>query len=419
MTGRFRWRQRYAVLGILLAIHMISYMDRKAIFLVLPMIASEFHIGPLGIGLVSSVFSASYVLAQIPGGLLVDKLGVRRVASLALLWWSIFIGLTGMIGSYAQLLVVRFCFGLGEGVYPSCEIKTITNWFPKDSRATAAAAVFAFGNVGKGLAPAVVLTAAYYWGWRSAFVVLFIPGAIMAFVFWRFVAETPAKSSRVTAVELAETLDASAEAQHENDDATAPKPSMMDALRQPNVLAWFSLFFAFSLMAWSFPVWLPTYLLQARGFSVFEMGLAATVSSIAGAAGSISCGWLSDKRFNNRRHVLIIASQVLTIASVLLMIYAGSTIVVIAGATLTGFFIAFFYPAFWAMPMVALSKKTMGLSSGVINMGGQLGGLLGPTMVGLTLQSTANDYVMAFWVQILAVMISCAITIMTFSGRAK
>lgn len=415
MNGRIRWRERYNVLGILLAIHLISYMDRKAIFLVLPLIAREFHMSPLAMGLVSSIFSAGYALAQIPGGMLADRFGIRRVASLALLWWSVFIGLTGAVGTYVQLLVTRFCFGLGEGVYPACEFKAIANWFPKGSRATATAAVFAFGDIGRSLAPAVVLSIAAYWGWRSAFLALFIPGVIMAVVFWMFVAEAPARSKRVSAEELAETDEADSEVQQDAGAASVRKLGVIEALRQQHVLAWFFIIFAFSIVSWAFPVWLPTYLLQGRGFSIFEMGLASTLSSIAAAAGSMSCGWLSDRHFSDRRHVLIIASQLLSAASVLLMIYAGETGFVILGATLAGFFIAFFSPAFWAMPMVALSKRSLGVSSGIINMGGQIGGLLGPIITGLALQLTGTDFVVGFWVQVVAALISCAITVATFS----
>jgi len=66
------------------------------------------------------------------------------------------------------------------------------------------------------------------------------------------------------------------------------------------------------------------------------------------------------------------------------------------------------------MPMVALSRKTMGLSTGIINMGGQVGGLLGPIVTGLALQLTGNDFLVGFWVQVVAVLISCAITVATF-----
>lgn len=414
MSRRFTWRERHSVLAVLLSIHMVSYMDRKAIFLVLPMIAVEFHMGPLAIGLVSSIFSASYAVAQIPGGLLVDRFGIRRVASLALLWWSLFIGLTGAAGTYIHLLITRLCFGIGEGVYPACEFKTIANWFPKGSRATATAAVFAAGDVGRSLAPAFVLTIAAYWGWRSAFFALFIPGAILAFVFFRFVSDSPANSRRVSPEELAETNDTDADAADAAADPTAPRLSVIGALRQPHVIAWFVIIFAFSITSWAFPVWLPTYLVQGRGYSVFDMGLASTLSAVGATAGSMSCGWLSDRYFADRRHVLIVFSQVMSAASILLMIYATSAQMVMVGATLAGFFIAFFSPAFWAMPMVALSRKTMGLSTGIINMGGQVGGLLGPIVTGLALQLTGNDFLVGFWVQVVAVLISCVITVATF-----
>lgn len=421
MIGRFQWRERYGVLGVLLIIYMVSYVDRKAIFLVLPMIADEFHVGPLALGFVSSVFSAAFALGQVPGGMLADRFGIRRVASGALFWWSAFIGLTGLVGNFTQLLITRFFFGLGEGLYPACLFKTIANWFPRDGRATATSLVFAAGDLGKAIAPAFVLTMAAVWGWRSAFLVLFIPGAIMAFMFFKYVADSPSKSPRVSPEELAEIENEDDEiaAVEEEQVESREKASAWHALRQPFVLSWFIILFFFSIVTWSFPVWLPTYLLQDREFSLFEMGLASTLSAGTGAVGSVICGWLTDKYFSNARHFLLIASQILSAFSVLLMIFATTTTWVIAGATLAGFFMSFFYPAFWSMPMVYLSKETLGLSSGTINLGGQIGGLLGPVLVGLALQLTNSDYVVGFLVQVAALLLSLLVTVIAFSEVTK
>lgn len=418
--GRFHWRERYGVLGILLTVYMVSYMDRKAIYLVLPMIAEEFGVGPLALGFVSSVFSAAFALGQVPGGMLADRFGIRRVASGALFWWSAFIGLTGFVGNFTQLLITRFFFGLGEGLYPACLFKTIANWFPRNGRAMAASLVFAAGDLGKALAPAFVLTVAAIWGWRSAFLALFVPGAIMALAFFWYVADSPAKSHRVSPEELAEIEDEQVRPEEGGASATdGRKIKAWTALRQPFVLSWFLILFFFSIVTWAFPVWLPTYLVQDREFSLFEMGLASTLSAGTGAGGSVICGWLTDKYFSNSRHVLLIASQILSVLSVLLMIYATSAFWIIAGATLSGFFMSFFYPAFWSMPMVYLSKETLGLSSGVINLGGQIGGLLGPVLVGLALQVTGSDYVIGFLVQVAALLLSLVVTVIAFSGARR
>lgn len=412
-----RWKHRYTVLLVLILVETMAYMDRKAVFLLLPFMADEFHMSPLAMGLVSSIFSTAYVIAQIPGGLLNDKFGIHRVGSVAILSWSVFLGLTGAATNYVYLLLARFGFGLGHGVYfPASLYKTLAIWFPKKQRATATASVFAFANVGKALAAAVVLSIAATWNWRIAFFVLALPCVLLAVLFWKLVPNNPAESKNISAEELAELEDAD---EPETTDPSAPKMTLLEILRQPNVMKWFSILFTFEIIAWAFPTWLPIYLVKERGFSTFDMGFTITLASLAGAAGAMAWGWLSDRFFSKRRHLLIIAAQLLASAAATAMLLATSQMAVMISAIIATLAIAAFFPAFWAMPMVALSKKSMGLSSGVINMGGQIAAILAPAVTGLALQLSANDYNWAFGLQIGATLLSLLITVIAFRTRTK
>lgn len=84
----------------------------------LPFIKVEFGLSAVESGMVVSAFFAAYAIMQVPGGMLADRFGVRRVATAALVWWSAFTAFTGLVGHYFQMLAVRFLFGLGEGSIP-------------------------------------------------------------------------------------------------------------------------------------------------------------------------------------------------------------------------------------------------------------------------------------------------------------
>lgn len=414
MSGQSRWKGRYAILVVLCLIEALSYMDRKAVFLVLPLIATDFDIGPLAMGFISTAFSITYTLAHIPGGFLADRFGIRRVGAAALLWWSALIALTGAVSSYFSLIVTRFGFGVGHGIYPACHFKALALWSSRKERGTATAAVFASGNLGKAIAPAVVLTITAFWGWRAAFYVLGALGLVMTIVYWKVVADSPSESPRISREELAELQEQEAEAQPPAGSA-ADKASILSTLRQPNVIKWLAILCTFEFIVWPFQIWLPTYLLKVRQFPTFEMGLTVTLSAVGGAVGAILFGLLSDRYFARRRHILIVVAQLASAASVALMITVTSTAMIIVAATLAAFFIAAFFPVFWAMPMTDLPQRSMGLSTSIINMGGQAAGMLAPIATGLAVELASGDFRVAYTIQVIAALVSCVITVVSFA----
>src|SRR5205807_1006359 len=135
-----------------------------------------YRLSPVVMGVVMSIFFAGYSITQIPGGLLADIFGVRRVATIAMLWWSVFTAITGAAANVTQMVVARFVFGLGEGMFPGCAYKTIAVWFPKKERATATAIMIASNSIGAALAPLAVVGIVLLWGWRAVFYSLFLPG---------------------------------------------------------------------------------------------------------------------------------------------------------------------------------------------------------------------------------------------------
>lgn len=93
------------------------------------------HISPQAWGWVTSLFFISYAAFEIPTGALGDRIGPRRVLTRIVTWWSAFTSLTGIVSSYPLLLLVRFCFGMGEaGAYPNAAT-VISRWIPKLKRA--------------------------------------------------------------------------------------------------------------------------------------------------------------------------------------------------------------------------------------------------------------------------------------------
>jgi MFS family permease len=118
------------VLGMLSLLAVITYLDRVCISVAGPPMQADLHISPEAWGWVTGVFALSYGLFEIPSGALGDRIGPRRVLNRIVIWWSAFTALTGAVSNYVLLLVMRFCFGMGEaGAYPNASI-VIARWFP-------------------------------------------------------------------------------------------------------------------------------------------------------------------------------------------------------------------------------------------------------------------------------------------------
>ncbi len=380
------WKHRYTVLTVLVCAWLLCYLDRMVIASAIPFIAQDFKLSPLQMGQVMSAFFVGYAAMQIPGGLLADRFGPRVVLTAAIGWWSIMTALTGLVPGLISLLVVRVLFGLGEGPYPAGSSKAVSNWFPRRELARAQGLQMAATSLGATVAPLFVVTLITNWGWRSVFYSLFVPGVILGLVVWRYVRNSPAESPRVSAQELKE-FDTPTVAR------TPTRQSFMESLRTPAVL-WCaaSLFFS-NIVSWGLMNWLPTYLLQARGFSPEKMGVLAALTNLAGALGCPLGGYICDKYFKNNMRVPIIWGLFISAGFTYLaataptgewaVVYLAVVFLIINGVATTAIF---------TLPLLIVPKHAVGGAFGVVNTAGQISGVLSPLLVGYILELTHNNF---------------------------
>lgn len=404
---------RHTVLAILFVTWIVSSVDRMAMSVALPYISADYHLTPFQSGLLLSTFFAGYSLSQIPGGLLADRFGVRTVATAAMVWWSAFTALTGAATAFVQMGVIRFVFGLGEGVFPACAFKTIAVWFPQRERATANSIMLASNPLGVALSPLIVVAIMAAWGWRAVFYCLFIPGLLIALVFWKLVPNNPGESSLVSRDELCEI---------EQEDAAAgvplAKPRFIEVFKEPSIIQYFLVLFTFDIAFWGFTAWLPTYLVKVRGFSMVEMGVTASVPFFAGTVGSVVGGWASDRFFRNRRRTAIILSELMAALFLYLTFTATTVIMLVVCQGVAGFFLLAFFATFWALPMNSVPKRMMGVASGLINMAGQLAAFVSPLMMGLIVEASDGSYDVALIFLVAALLLSAAIVLTIPRSRA-
>lgn len=410
---KFEWKYRYNILSVLFITWGVAVLDRMAMPVALPYIAKEFGLTPFQTSLILSTFFIGYALAHLPGGVLADKIGVRKVATIALVWWSAFTALTGAAANLVQLLFVRLAFGLGEGAFPAASFKTVATWFPTKERATAAAVMFTANSIGTALSPLIVVAIMAAWGWRAVFYILFIPGIVASILFWRVIRNNPAEARGITADELKEI-----EAGESDADSGVDRKGKLRDVLQPDMLKYFFSFLIFDIAYWGFQSWLPTYLVHARGFSMMEMGAAASLPFLVGAFGRVAGGWLSDNVFRNSRRSLVAATQLLSGLFLVLTFVSPTTWALIVSQTIAGFFLSVFQSAFWALPMSSIPRSKMGVATGFINMGGQIGGLISPLCIGALLELSNGDFAAA-GIFLEATILASLIIVLTLPARVQ
>lgn len=171
-------RSTKVTVALLFVAYAIDYIDRLAINLALPLLGEEFDLDYSQRGLIISTFFIAYTLAQLPGGLLADRYGAVRMALIGLVAWSVFTGLTALAWSFGTLLVVRFLFGLAQGVFPAAAVKLVAERSIPEQRATATGWMNSSNAVGTLLAIVVAAALLPLIGWRGMFLAVAALGVL-------------------------------------------------------------------------------------------------------------------------------------------------------------------------------------------------------------------------------------------------
>ncbi|HEV2445293.1 MAG TPA: MFS transporter [Candidatus Sulfopaludibacter sp.] len=397
-------KKRHGVLGFLVSLSVITFLDRLAIAVAGPRIQDELRIPPEKWGWVLGAFALAYGIFEIPSGASGDRLGQRRVLSRIVVWWSAFTAATAAAASFAQLVVTQFLFGAGEaGAYPNAS-GVIARWFPKAERARAQGAVWAASRIGGALSPLLVVPLLHAVGWRGMFCVFAGLGLIWSALWRTWFHDRPADHPGITEAELSEIGGGS---------PPAHGAGLWRALlrsRQTWLLA--AMYWCYVWGSWFYFSWFPTFLVRGAGFTEKEMGLLSALPFVLGCAGNLGGGWLSDRlaaRYGLKVARCGQASASLAASSLLIfgLAFAKEKALVIALASLGFGVLDLMLPAAWSL-CLDLGRKHAGVLAGTMNSAGLAGGFACTVLFGYLVRMTggyrAPLCAIAFMVMVSAVL---------------
>jgi MFS transporter, ACS family, glucarate transporter len=396
--GRVRW----TILAMLFSVTVINYADRAALSLAAPRLTRELGIDPLELGIVFSAFGWSYVMAQIPGGWLLDRFGAAKVYFWAIVAWSALTAAHGGVvwlsgfAAVTALFALRFLVGIAEAPSFPGNARIVAAWFPAKERGTASAIFNSaqyFATVLFAPLMGWIVTA---FGWEWSFVAMGTVGLLAAVVWLRMVHE-PRAHPRLGQPEL-DLITAGGALIDNQGRAGASRGETRRKLGillgTPTLWGLYLAQFFINSLTFFFITWFPLYLVQERGLSVVKAGLFATVPAICGFIGGVLGGIFSDWLLR-RGASLTVARKVPVIGGMLLALsiigcnYADSNAMVLLFMSL-----AFFGKGVgalgWAVMSDVAPRDCAGLSGGIFNMFGNLSSIVTPIAIGFILKATGS-----------------------------
>ncbi|SFJ86558.1 MFS transporter, ACS family, D-galactonate transporter [Bosea sp. OK403] len=386
-----RWR----IFGIVFVLVVINLIDRTALSIAMPTIAKEFNLEPAMQGLILSAFFWSYAALQIPGGWLIDRFGPRALITGATIGWGIFQSIAGLCTGGVTLLLSRIGLGAAEAPLFPAGAKLNSIWLSPKERGRGAVLMDSGAPLGAAFGGVIIAWLILAFGsWRTAFVVAGVATILLGYLAWGYLRDNPAEHPGVDARELA-LIEASA-ANATSAEAAAPKqisPRSLSAILLGR-MSWAMI--NFGLLTWG-----PSYLAQARGFDLKQMGGATFVIFLSGMFGSLLSGFLVDKlqekglRRSVTYKIALGFSGLGVMASFLALPEVADPVMAVALLSVT-LFLLYFGSLYWSLPAILAPREKVGIIGGAMNFAGSASGIAIPIITGLILQATGT-YLMVLY----------------------
>jgi sugar phosphate permease len=380
---------RWQVLLLLCLMYMITYLDRVSLANTATLISKEYGFSKATMGIIFSSFVWAYALFQVPGGLLGDRYGPRRVLSIIMAYRTVIAVLTTMVTGFYSLWGIRFLLGVGEaGAFPTAT-RAMQMWYPRDERGFVQGISHAASRFGAAIGPPIAVAIMIHYGWRSVFYVIGGLSLIWSILYFLTYRNMPEEHKSVSEAELARIRGINEKGEIKKANITKrPKVPWSILLSHGNMWAIMCAYATYIYSLWFFLTWLPSYLIEYRHFTIIKTGLFASMPLAAGVVGDAFGGWLTDKllvktgncKFS-RRFVAIVAMLGCGMFTMFAALSASpnATVYFLTGAM---FFLEMNIGPAWAVPM-DVGGEFSGTVSGMMNMAGQLVGALSPTVFGI------------------------------------
>jgi ACS family tartrate transporter-like MFS transporter len=349
------------------------------------------------IGIGAGIFFIGYFLLEIPGTLIVEKWSARKWICRIMVTWGIVAALTAFVSKPWEFYTVRFLLGLAEaGFFPGV-IVYLTHWFPRQDRARALAYFFIATPIAQFIGPPIsgqLLKIGTEGrpelfgleGWQVAFIFWGLPAVVLGILVLIILTDRPFQANWLQPDEreaLEEVLKREKAEQHGH------HMTVLEALRHPKVLLLAAAYFFVVTGNYGVEFFLPSIIESWYGLKPQDIAVLVIIPPIGSLIGQLLIGWSSD-RFQERRFHATVPIYLGALALACSLLTRGQLWLTVLLFTLVMTGLKAYLPAFWSLPSLFLTSAAAAGSIGLINSVGNLGGALGPYVLGWVKYATGS-----------------------------
>lgn len=404
------------IVPFIMLLYFIAFLDRVNIGFAALTMNQDLGFSPTVFGIGAGIFFLGYFLFEVPSNLILHKVGARIWIARVMITWGFVSGCMAFVQGTTSFYLLRFLLGVAEaGFFPGI-ILYLGGWFPAAKRAQVTAIFMAAAPLSTALGSPISAALLQmhglmgYAGWQWMFVLDAIPALVFGIVVLFFLTDRPAKAKWLTDEErewLQNTMQAEELARG------AKQSSAWRGMADKRVLALALVYFGTSAGLYTLGIWSPQ-IISSFGASSFETGFLNAFPATVGVMGMILWARHSDRTQERRWHV--IAACLLAIAGLVYAANVSTLLTVIVALTLVTVGISASKPPLWSMPGQFLSGSAAASGIAAINSIGNLGGFVGPLMVGVIRQHTGSYSLGLYFVA--GLLAISALTVLVLSAKS-
>jgi len=391
---RRRWRIAFLLaLGVL-----VNFFDRINLSVSRDALHASFGLSLVAFGYLSSAFSWTYALMQMPAGVLLDRLGVRRVGRISAFLWSVASFAAAAAPTLTLFFGARFLLGVSESPTFPANAKALGYWFTREERGLATAITDAAAKLSTAIGVPLIGLLLLYFGWRWSFAATgFV--SLLYFLLFYLVYRNPRDDPKLSSQELNFILQGGA--QPEDSTATQRGSSLGYLLKQRKVyglaLGWGAYNYTFFLLL----TWLPSYLSVSLHVDLFHSIFYTSVPWLfATVTDLLVGGWLVDFLIHRGYDANRVRQSALVLGmSFGLAIFgaarAHSPAVALVWISLALGGLAAAAPVAWTVPSLISPRESVGTLAGIVNLCGQIAAISAPIITGYIV-SGSHSFAAAF-----------------------
>jgi MFS transporter, ACS family, tartrate transporter len=374
-------------------LYIVSYLDRINVGFAALQLNRALKFDPAVFGLGAGIFFIGYFIFEIPSNLIMERIGARVWIARILVTWGLISSAMMFVNSVTAFYALRFLLGVAEaGFFPGM-ILYLTHWFPMKARGRAIArftTATAIGGVVGGPISGIFLRMdglGGLAGWQWLFLAEGIPAVILGFVVLAVLPDGP-RQARWLHTEEKEWILSRLHDEGERSKLAHSRSTLTGALRSGRVWTFAFIYFAVIMSFYGIGLWLPQIVQSVSGMNDLFVGFLSAIPFVAASIAMVLIGKNSDRTGERRLHVA--ASAFTAAVGIAAAAFFRTPAAELAALSLAVVGIWGTLGPFWAMSSDFLTGTGAAAGIALINSIGNLGGFLGPYLVGIVRSHTDN-----------------------------